>query len=81
MHIKQPSFDSVDAHLSVVDVVAELASHEECLCGVSSSFRLDRRARRNGLKNVVEPTVLQGNGETAAAISPDIAVQDLRFGV
>jgi hypothetical protein len=53
-----------------------MASQQVCARRVSSSFRL---GRRNGLKNVVEPTVLQRNGETAAAISLDIAEQDLRL--
>jgi hypothetical protein len=51
---------------------------EEFADSVSSSFRL---GRRNGLNNVDEPTILQRNGETAAAISPDSAEQDLRLGV
>jgi hypothetical protein len=55
-----------------------MASQQECAGRVSSSFRL---GPRNGLKNVVEPKRLQGNGETAVAISPDIAEQDLRLGV
>jgi hypothetical protein len=30
---------------------------------------------------MLEASILQGNGETAVAISPDIAEQGLRFGV
>ncbi|MDE5455100.1 hypothetical protein GWE18_20080 [Bradyrhizobium sp. CSA112] len=44
------------------------------------SARLTRFSS-GGLKNVLEASILQGNGETAIAISPNIAGQGLTFGV
>jgi hypothetical protein len=76
MHIKQPSFDSVNAALSVANGFVELLRtknvHEASILHFGSA---------SAFKNMLEPSILRRSGETAFAISPDNADQGLRFGM
>jgi hypothetical protein len=64
--VKQPRFEPVNAELSVANVVVELLRSKNV--GEGSVLRFgSASAWRKGLKNLVEPTTLQGNGETAAS--------------
>jgi hypothetical protein len=81
MHIKQPSFDTVNAELSIGNVIVELLRAKSMRDASVLRFGLSGRAWCGGLKNVLEHQILQRNGETACAISPDNAEQGLKFGV
>jgi hypothetical protein len=72
MQIKQLRFDSVNADFSVANAFVELLRTKNGMKR-QSMFRLARRTRRGVMKNMDEPSILQRNGETAFAISPNVA--------
>src|SRR5215216_5761207 len=81
MQIKQPRFDSVNAGFSLANVIVELLRTKNVHEASVLRFGWGGALGRGALKNMDHRSILQRNGETAFAISPDNAEQGLRFGI
>ena len=79
MQMNATGFDLVSARFSVADVFLESLRTRNVYEASVLRFGRGCARRRGAFKNVDEPSTLQGNGETAFAISPDHADRGFRF--